>query len=91
MKDWLKYVAIPLLFLGVVTLAFFWGRQSTKRLTYFSELTQRTQGRQAYIIDMEVVCSNGKDVGKLQVDLNLTNGKLVIVRNDSKLEPNCVR
>ena len=42
-----------------------------------------------YFINVIVACANGKDIGLLQVDLNLRNGQLRVVRNDSKLEPNC--
>lgn len=83
-------VAVAGALFGVI-LAYKIGQHSEKKLTWFSELAMRTQGRKAYIIDAEIVCSNGKDVGRLQVDLNLTNGKLYIVRNDSKLEPDCAK
>lgn len=67
------------------------GRHAERKLTTFSQLVEKTQGRKTYLIDMEIVCTNGKDLGKLQVDLDLTNGKLHVVRNDSQLEPNCTR
>lgn len=89
-KDWKWYVLVVTTF-AIFTWAYFMGKHSERRITYFSELVQRTQGQTVYLIDMKIVCSNGKDLGKLQVDLNLANGKLVIVRNDSKREPNCVR
>jgi hypothetical protein len=70
-------------------IAYSLGRHQESKITTFSDLVQKTQGRRSYIIDMEVTCSNGKDLGKLQVDLDLTNGRLRVVRNDSKLAPNC--
>lgn len=90
MKDWKWYVLAVLTF-AVIIWAYIMGKHSERRITYFSELVSKTQGRTGYLIDMEIVCSNGKDLGRFQVDVNLTNGKLVIVRNDSKREPNCVK
>jgi len=65
------------------------GQRSERKITWLSELTMKTQGRKIYLVDMVVTCANGKQLGPLQVDLNLRNGSLRIVRNDNKLEPNC--
>lgn len=85
------YLVVGAILFGLLAAAYKAGQHSEKKVTWFSELSMRTQGRKAYIIDTEIICSNGKDVGRLQVDLNLTNGKLYIVRNDSKLEPDCAK
>lgn len=87
--DWLKLSVVAILFLAVVYGAVQYGKHTERKITWFSELLERTQGRKTYFMDFEVVCQNGKDLGRMQVDLNLTNGKIKIVRNDSKLEPNC--
>ncbi len=62
---------------------------SAKRVTWLSELLLRTQGSAGYLINVNVMCANGKILGPLQVDLNLTNGKLRVVRNDAGTLPSC--
>lgn len=79
------------LLLAVMYGTYQYGRHTERKITTFSQLVEKTQGRKTYLIDTEIVCTNGKDLGKLQVDLDLTNGKLHVVRNDNQLEPNCTR
>jgi len=64
---------------------FFWiGRRSAKaKVTKWSQLTGK------YLIEQEVSCPNGKKLGMVQVDLDLTNGKLRVVRNDPGKYPSC--
>lgn len=90
LTSWLKLTVTALLFMAVLYGVFQYGKRSERRITWFSELLERTQGRRQYFMDFEVVCSNGKDIGRMQVDLNLTNGKVRIVRNDPMNEPNCI-
>lgn len=74
------------------------GRKSaTPKITHYSQLVG------VYVIDKEVTCPArvgtgpdgkpatipGKSLGKVQVDLDLTNGKLKVVRNDPGLTPSC--
>lgn len=90
LTNWVKLSLIAIIFLAVLYGAVQYGKHSERSITWFSELMERTQGRKQYFMEFEVLCSNGKDLGRLQVDFNLSNGKLRVVRNDSKLEPNCV-
>jgi hypothetical protein len=83
---------IIIVLLGVIYGTFKVGEhRGKKKITYFSELVEKTRGGKGYLIDMEVICTNGKDIGRLQLDVNLTNGQIVVARNDSQLEPNCTR
>ena len=78
-------VIFLMLLIGVYKL----GQKSQSKVTWFADLAEKTRGQRVYLIDINVICSNGKDLGKLQVDLNLTNGRLRVIRNDPGLEPNC--
>lgn len=70
--------------------SFFLGRHTVKpTVAWLSDLNVATGHTAGYFIDAEIVCANGKKLGKLQVDLNLTNGKLRVVRNDAGKEPSC--
>ena len=91
-------VAVILLLIGFFVM-FKLGERQAHRVHWLSELMEKgavravptAPGSKPYLIDWEVYCANGKDIGRLQVDLDLTNGKLRIVRNDSKLAPDCSR
>lgn len=88
----LKLCAFVLLWLAVVGGAFFIGRKTAKpTVKMYSDLTMFISGKRTYLIDTDVKCPNGRDLGKVQVDLDLTNGKLHVVRNDPGKEPSCVR
>lgn len=89
MSKKLKWILIILAAAALTSGAYFVGRRSEKRITWYSELGMRTHGVPIYFHDTEVRCANGKDIGRLTIDLNLRNGELKVVRNDSKLEPNC--
>lgn len=85
-----KRVVIGLLIFLVVSSSFLFGRKigsAKPKITMFSQLTGN------YLIDKDIVCPgpNGKNLGKLQVDLDLTNGKIRVVRNDPGKEPSCVK
>jgi hypothetical protein len=80
---------VVVFFLCAIGLSFFLGRHTAKpRIVWFSDLATFT-GKTQYLIDADVKCPNGKDLGRLQVDLNLTNGKIRIVRNDPGEYPSC--
>jgi hypothetical protein len=86
---WRQFVAVAVLSLFACSIFFYWGRHTAKpRIVWFSDLATFT-GKTQYLIDAEVKCPNGKDLGRLQVDLNLTNGKIRIVRNDPGEYPSC--
>jgi hypothetical protein len=91
MKKYSMYLSLGmlLLFLGTMYSVYQLGRRNERKITWFSELGQRVYGRRTYIIDSPIVCPNGKNLGQLQIDINLTNGKVRIVRNDPGLEPSC--
>jgi hypothetical protein len=91
---------IGLFAVGVATVGgVYWaGRKSaTPKLTRYSQIMG------GYLIDKDVVCPArtepgpdgkprvipGRSLGKVQVDLDLTNGKLHVVRNDPGLTPTC--
>jgi hypothetical protein len=66
--------------------AFWAGKKSAKpEIKTWHELTGK------YLIDEEISCANGKKLGRVQVDLNLTNGKVRVVRNDPGKEPDCTK
>lgn len=84
--------------------AYFLGRHEEKKITFLSELSTKARlipigagpgmippspNEKGYLLNFEVVCMNGRDIGRLSIDLNLATGKWVVVRNDSKLMPNC--
>lgn len=84
--------------LAIVAGVYWAGRKSaTPKITHYSQLVG------VYVIDKEVTCPArvgtgpdgkpttipGKSLGKVQVDLDLTNGKLKVVRNDPGLTPSC--
>lgn len=83
------YVLMILTSIAILYGAYRLGRREEHKITWLSELTQRTVGKNIYALDLRLVCLNGKDLGVIQVDLNLTNSKFRIVRNDPGLEPNC--
>jgi hypothetical protein len=91
MNGFVKGLVVALLVGGTLIGVYKLGQKSEKKITWFSELSERTRGQKLYLIDTEVICGNGKDLGKFQVDLNLANGKIRIVRNDAGLEPSCSR
>jgi hypothetical protein len=76
-------------FLTLPFVAYELGQRSAKGVTWLSELLTRTQGSAGYLINVNVQCANGKVLGPLQVDLNLTNGKLRVVRDDAGRFPDC--
>lgn len=70
--------------------SFFLGRHTAKpSVVWLSDLNIATGHPAGYLIDVPLTCANGKKLGQLQVDLNLTNGKLRVVRNDAGKEPSC--
>lgn len=87
--DWLKLSVVVVLFLAVVYGAVQYGKHSERKVTWMSELLEKTRGQKAYFMDFEITCQNGKDLGRFQADLNLTNGIVKIVRNDPKNLPDC--
>jgi hypothetical protein len=84
---------IGLAVLGLLILAgsFYLGRSTAKpQVIWFSDINPYLGGGpKQYLMDVPVKCANGKDLGKIQVDLNLTNGKLRVVRNDPGKTPSC--
>jgi hypothetical protein len=71
--------------------AFFAGRKTASpTVKTFSDLSMFTTGKRAYLVDTEAKCPNGKSLGRVQVDLDLTTGKWKVVRNDPGKEPSCV-
>ena len=86
------YAAFFITLIAFSVLMYFVGRHESHKVVWLSELVERTQGRKLYIVDFPIVCvPSGKELGRLQVDINLTNGKVRIVRNDAGLQPNCAR
>ena len=96
---WKELVA--LLLLTIIAVFSFWFGRRTARPTVrtLSDLQLAVGGQRHYWIDTDVKCPDvrdsagkiqpGKNLGKLQVDLDLTNGKLRVVRNDAGKEPSC--
>lgn len=82
---------LSLLAVGIIIFigSFFLGRHSAKpAVVWLSDLAVVT-GHPGYYIDAEVTCANGKKLGKLQIDINLTNGKLRVIRNDPGKDASC--
>lgn len=77
-------VALLLLVGGVFLVGQYLGRRGPRPVEW---LSQALGGR--YMVDQEVKCANGKSLGWIKVDLNLTNGKLRVVRNDPGKWPAC--
>lgn len=91
-KNWsIMLVSIALLF-G----AYFYGKhRSEPKIKWYSDMTSQLQGRKIYLIDTPVMCPNhpvtlatgqitmvpGKEIGKIQLDVNLQTGQLRVVTN----------
>jgi hypothetical protein len=86
-----RWIAVGALAITLNVLAFALGRHTSHNVTWLSELFQRTQGREIYFISFPIQCTNGKQLGQFQADLNLTNGKVRIIRNDAGLAPDCTK
>jgi hypothetical protein len=65
------------------------GQHNSAKIKYYSEMMEKTTGTKRYLIDGHVQCSNGKDLGLFQVDMDLRSGKLIVVRLDNRLTPDC--
>lgn len=64
-------------------------------IKWYSDMTSQIQGRKIYLIDTPVSCPNktvrgpngqpqvlpGRVIGEIQVDINLQNGELKVVKN----------
>lgn len=61
----------------------YWGRRGPRPTEWLSQAVG------LYIVDQEVKCKNGKSLGRIQIDINLTNGKMRVVRNDPGRWPYC--
>lgn len=88
MKSGMAKIATGLLFILLLCGSYLFGKKSAKpKITMFSQLTGM------YLVDKDIICPvpNGKNLGKVQVDLDLTNGKLRVVRNDPGKEPSCIK
>jgi cephalosporin hydroxylase len=90
-KSRIWWGSVALLAVLVNVGAYYMGRHSARRVTWLSELGERTGGGRVYLASVQVICANGKNLGILQIDVNLRNGKVRIVRNDAGLEPDCTR
>lgn len=84
-----KVGIIPVLIVASFATMYKLGQHSATKVRWYSELTEKTMGQKIYPINVNIRCMNGKDLGQLQVDLDLTNGKLRVVRNDPQNAPNC--
>jgi hypothetical protein len=82
-------IALAVTLLLAFVASFFFGRHTAKPTVVWLSDLNVALGRSGYLLDVDVACANGKKLGKLQVDLNLTNGKLRVVRNDPGTEPSC--
>jgi hypothetical protein len=88
-KSNLKWLLGLVFATSLLYFSFYLGRRTERRITWMSELMEKIQGRKQNLIEVPLVCSNGKKLGMLMIDVNLRNGKWRIVRNDAGLEPNC--
>jgi hypothetical protein len=83
-------LAVILGLLGALYGVYQLGRREERKITWFSEMTMKVYGRKVpYLSTQAIICPNGKVLGPVEIDLNLTNGKLRIIRNDPGLEPSC--
>jgi hypothetical protein len=70
-------------------------RHKNRTIRWYSDMTSQIQGHKIYLIDTPVFCPNrqaklatgqiqmvpGKEIGKIQLDVNLQNGDLKVVTN----------
>jgi hypothetical protein len=89
MKSWKILLIAAVLGILFLLAGRYWGMQEKDDSEWLSHTLYVLKGQKIYIIDLPLVCNNGKNLGKLQADVNLKNGKLRIVRNDAGLDPNC--
>lgn len=84
-KSVVGVVGLLLLVSVVFLVGQYLGRRGPRPVEWLSQAVGR------YFIDQEVKCPgpNGKSLGWIKADLNLTNGKIRIVRNDPGKWPSC--
>ena len=82
-RNWIAAVVGAILALLMFEGGQYWGRRKPKPVEWYSQL------KGSYLIDEEYKCKNGRALGRVQVDLNLTNGKFRVIRNDPGKWPYC--
>lgn len=79
----LGVVGVIVLVVAAVLVGQYYGRRGPRPVEWLS------QDVGVFIVDQEIKCKNGKSLGRVQIDVNLTNGKLRVVRNDPGRWPYC--
>src|SRR5882724_9523253 len=89
-----KFFIVALAFLLIIVGAFYAGKKAhDPKIKWYSDMTSQLQGHKIYLIDTPVTCPNrtvqpdpklgprmipGKEIVKLQIDVNLQNGDLKV-------------
>jgi hypothetical protein len=73
----------------LVAVALVLGGMYAGRKTYKPSVRWLSQLSGEYPIDKEFHCKNGQSLGRVQADLDLTNGKWTVLRNDPGKYPKC--
>lgn len=97
MNSWSKFSAVVVAFLLIIIGAYYTGKKShDPKIKWYSDMTSQLQGHKIYLIDTPVTCPNrtiqtdpklgprmipGKEIGKIQIDINLQSGELKAVTN----------
>lgn len=83
-------IGVVVLIVAAVLVGQYYGRRGPRPVEWLSQAIGR------YFVDQEVRCASpdggktpGKSLGWIKADLNLTNGKIRIVRNDPGKWPVC--
>jgi hypothetical protein len=88
-KQLLAGLAVLVILLALY-ISYLVGRRQERPVIWLSDLALKIQGRKSYpLLNLEIRCANNKSLGVIQADINLTNGKVRIVRNDPGPLPSC--
>lgn len=82
----MKKAAWAVLAVAILTSAYFAGQYRGRRSPKPVEWLSQDIGG---YIEYPIKCKSGKDLGKIWFDVNLTNGKWKVVRNDPGKYPSC--
>lgn len=91
-SDWHFWFAITAIAAAMIAVGWQVGRRQAaaeRKPVWLSDLFEMNGGGRKYVIDIDLKCPGGQDLGHVQADLNMDNATLRIVRNDPREHPIC--